>query len=101
MPWFDATVGVPFPLRFNEAGVAHIHAELDQAIALCEAAQAAGSERNAERLLADASSSYHRAQKLMPRVRLSSQDAHEIKQKCLRLQALLGEVGVLASAYDA
>ena len=99
MAWFDATVGgLPFPLRFNEAGVTHIHVELDHAIALCERAQRMGSGKKAERLLVDASSSYRRALKLIPRVRLNPQDAQEIKQKCLRLQAELGGIGASTGA---
>lgn len=98
MSWSDAIIGIPFPARFNTAGVNHIDVELDHAIDLCEAARATPSEKTAERLLADASSSYRRALKLVPRVRLNPQDAHEIKQKCVRLQALLVKVEALASA---
>ncbi len=76
------------PMRYNAAGIEHIRIELNQAISLCDAAQA-GDLTKAEKSVAEASAVYSRVLKLIPRVHLNSHESCEIDDKKLELASLL------------
>jgi hypothetical protein len=80
-------------MRFNDAGVNHIRVELNHALMLIDTAKLVDSKAEARHLVAEASSAYCSAMKLIPRVLLTDVDAQEIDGKRLRLNSLLQEVG--------